>query len=405
MWPPGSISQQFWSRQGTVEWGGSVKPRRLPTSHTFAHTKPRAWGYSLNTGLKLHGQTAGCGGAPKPEVQSPPLSGPPPPRPRRRPCPRPRASLSRVSNFALPLAAAPPHPRSAPGPPRRGRVPTPQARAPRPALASAAPPLRLSQSQVTLAPGEAVPGGAGGGLRAGGGRGGPARAGREAWPAPALAAGLGCGVGKSREELTAPPPEPRLPGPREGGREEEGREGAASRSASVAPARLRPARSSPRWSALARKRPLRATWTRPSTWGARTITRGERGLGGSCPEPEASGSFVYQRFVGHPRVLRRRLLTEQGKVLPGILLSGGRSRSACWGGARHVGLHSRGGARRRGTRLEVCRGWRRRVPRLSALGTGTHTSGRPRDAPATEIVLGSTFKMGQAKREGGKKDF
>lgn len=107
-------------------------------------------------------------------------------------------------------------------------------------MASAAPPLRLSQSQTTLALGEAVPGGAGGGLRAGGGRGGPARAGREAWPAPALAAELGGGVGKSREELTAPPPEPRLPGPREGRREEEGREGAASRSASVAPARLRP---------------------------------------------------------------------------------------------------------------------------------------------------------------------
>lgn len=68
-----------------------------------------------------------------------------------------------------------------------------------------------------------MPGGAGGGLRAGGGRGGPARAGREAWPAPALAAELGGGVGKSREELTAPPPEPRLPGPREGRREEEGR--------------------------------------------------------------------------------------------------------------------------------------------------------------------------------------
>ena len=27
-------------------------------------------------------------------------------------------------------------------------------------------------------------------------------------------------------------------------------------------------------------------------------------------------------------------------------------------------------------------------------------SGRPRDAPATEIVLGSTFKMGQAKGGG-----
>lgn len=31
------------------------------------------------------------------------------------------------------------------------------------------------------------------------------------------------------------------------------------------------------------------------------------------------------------------------------------------------------------------------------VGHGTGTSGRPRDAPATEIVLGSTFKMGQAK--------
>lgn len=33
---------------------------------------------------------------------------------------------------------------------------------------------------------------------------------REAWPAPALAPRLGCGVGKSFEEQTAPPGEPRL---------------------------------------------------------------------------------------------------------------------------------------------------------------------------------------------------
>lgn len=316
MWPPGSVSQQFWSRQGTDEWGGSVKPRRLPTSHTLAHTQPRAWGYSLNTGLKLHRQTAGCGGAPKPEVQSPPLASPPPPPPPPRPrlCPRPRASLSRVSDFALPLAAASPHPRSAPGPQMRGRVPTPQPELrgglwrerPRPSAPANPGPRWLPRRRC---PAE---------LR------GPARWRRargprprgEAWPAPALAAELGCSVGKSREEPTAPPAEQRLPGPREGGREEAGREGAASGLVSEAPARLHPARCSPWWSALARRRPLRATWTRPSTWGARTITRGERGLGGSCPEPEASGSFVYERLLGNPEVPLRRVLTERGKFCP-----------------------------------------------------------------------------------------
>lgn len=69
---------------------------------------------------------------------------------------------------------------------------------------------------------------------------------RGAWPAPALAAELGCGVGKSREEPTAPPRESLLPEPREGGREEAGREGAAPGSASVAPAGLRPALCLPR---------------------------------------------------------------------------------------------------------------------------------------------------------------
>ena len=147
---------------------------------------------------------------------------------------------------------------------------------------------------------------------------------------------------------------------------------------------------------------MRATWTRPSTWGARTITRGERGRGRSCPEPEASGSFVYQRLVGHPEVLRRRLPAERGKVLPGILLSGGRSRSACRGGARHVGLHSRGGARRRGTRLKVCRGWRR-VPRLSASGTRTGKSGRPATPPPPKLYWGAVSKW--ARRSVGGRLF
>lgn len=46
---------------------------------------------------------------------------------------------------------------------------------------------------------------------------------REAWPAPALAPRLGCGVGKSFEEQTAPPGEPRLQEPGwEGGRKPAG---------------------------------------------------------------------------------------------------------------------------------------------------------------------------------------
>lgn len=54
-----------------AEWGGSVKPRRLPTSHTLAQTQPRAWGYSLNSELKLYRQTAGWEKGPRPEVQTP----------------------------------------------------------------------------------------------------------------------------------------------------------------------------------------------------------------------------------------------------------------------------------------------------------------------------------------------
>lgn len=108
---------------------------------------------------------------------------------------------------------------------------------------------------------------------------------------------------------------------------------------------------------------------------------------------------MYQRLVGHPEVLLRRLPTERGKVFPRILLSGGRSRSACWGGARHVGLHSRGGARRRGTRLKVLQGLAKGPPVVS-VGHADWEVRATRDAPATETVLGSTFKMGQAKGRG-----
>lgn len=67
-----------------------------------------------------------------------------------------------------------------------------------------------------------------------------------------------------------------------------------------------------------------------------------------------------------------------GKLLP-ERLSGGRSRSARWGGARHLGFHCRGGAERTLDAAERVQELAKEGPRLSALGARTGTSGRHRN--------------------------
>lgn len=80
-------------------------------------------------------------------------------------------------------------------------------------MASAAPPLRSSQSRATPTLKEAVPDPATGACARRRERGPRPRG--EAWLAPALAAALGCGVGKSGEEPSAPPRDRAVAGSRE----------------------------------------------------------------------------------------------------------------------------------------------------------------------------------------------
>lgn len=118
----------------------------------------------------------------------------------------------------------------------------------------------------------------------------------------------------------------------------------------------------------------------------RTITRGERGLDGNCPEPEASGSFVRERLLGSPEAPLRDVLTKRGKFCPGNFERWALTERALgWGGGMSVftpGVGRRG----RGTRLNHSAGVGEGGSPAVSVGRADRQALATGDAPATETA-------------------